>query len=352
MFCRSDADDVETAQSTHQLTEDKKEVALEAELEAKGTPAFIASKSGAFVKPSPTYHPLAQISPNFAPVPFFPLLVPGPSPYAVPMRLQPPVNPAASLSPSYAALYMQQAAALSPSFLTFPPSTSPLPGSPAATPKGCNPFPGFMRNMTASAPHPLNSINQMRLPQMGSPIASMANDLAQTVNGAATPKRIKAEARLQRERHVKKPLNAFMWFMKKNRPKLMEELDYKERQSAELNKELGRRWHDLPKEEQQRYYDMAKEDRQRHMEKYPNWSARENYAINKKKKKKNRDKIDGKTESKRNAVQDSVWHTKISGASIVNGRSVAASPLAAVVSSTTPGTPGTPTSLSGPDCIY
>ena len=29
------------------------------------------------------------------------------------------------------------------------------------------------------------------------------------------------------------------------------------------------------------------------MEKYPNWSARENYAINKKKKKKNRDKIDG-----------------------------------------------------------
>ncbi len=27
-----------------------------------------------------------------------------------------------------------------------------------------------------------------------------------------------------------------MWFMKENRPKLMEELDYKERQSAELNK--------------------------------------------------------------------------------------------------------------------
>uniref|UniRef100_A0A0N5AWL9 CTNNB1_binding domain-containing protein n=1 Tax=Syphacia muris TaxID=451379 RepID=A0A0N5AWL9_9BILA len=74
---RSDADDVETAQSTHQLTEDKKEVALEAELEAKGAPAFIASKSGAFVKPSPSYHPLTQISPNFAPVPFFPFLVPG-----------------------------------------------------------------------------------------------------------------------------------------------------------------------------------------------------------------------------------------------------------------------------------
>ena len=38
---------------------------------------------------------------------------------------------------------------------------------------------------------------------------------------------------------------------------------------------------------------MAKEDRKRHMEQYPGWSARENYAINKKKKKKNRDKADG-----------------------------------------------------------
>ncbi|KIH52585.1 HMG box [Ancylostoma duodenale] len=54
------------------------------------------------------------------------------------------------------------------------------------------------------------------------------------------------------EEHIKKPLNAFMWFMKENRPKLMEELGYKEKQSAELNKELGKRWHDLPKEEQQK----------------------------------------------------------------------------------------------------
>uniref|UniRef100_A0A0N5ABT4 dTCF n=1 Tax=Syphacia muris TaxID=451379 RepID=A0A0N5ABT4_9BILA len=283
----------------------------------------------------------------------------GPSPYAMPMRLQPPVNPAASLSPSYAALYMQQAT-LSPSFLTFPPSTSPLPfqfqGSPAGTPKGCNPFPGFMRNMTASAPHPLNSINQMRLRQMGSPIASMANDLVHTVNGATTPKRIKAENRLQRERHVKKPLNAFMWFMKKNRPKLMEELDYKERQSAELNKELGRRWHDLPKEEQQRYYDMAKEDRQRHMEKYPNWSARENYAINKKKKKKNRDKVDENGEQKKcrarfGLAHQDKWckHCKRKKRCLwYREDREAASPMAAVVSSTTPGTPGTPSSLSAP----
>ena len=52
--------------------------------------------------------------------------------------------------------------------------------------------------MTASAPHPLNSINQMRLPQMGSPITSMANDLAHSVNGTMTPKRMKADARFQK----------------------------------------------------------------------------------------------------------------------------------------------------------
>lgn len=54
----------------------------------------------------------------------------------------------------------------------------------AATPKG-NPLAAatMMRNMqnaaaAATSPHPLNSINQMRLPQMGSPITSMASNLA------------------------------------------------------------------------------------------------------------------------------------------------------------------------------
>lgn len=61
---------------------------------------------------------------------------------------------------------------------------------------------------------------------------------------------------------------------------------------SEMLQELGRRWHDLPKEEQQRYYELAKTDREQHMQKYPGWSARENYAINKKKKRK-RDKSVG-----------------------------------------------------------
>lgn len=31
-------------------------------------------------------------------------------------------------------------------------------------------------------------------------------------------------------------MNAFMWFMKENRPKIMEEEEWKDKQSAELNK--------------------------------------------------------------------------------------------------------------------
>ncbi len=120
--------------------------------------------------------------------------------------------------------------------------------------------------VSSSANNPLNSINQMRLPNMTTPITSMANSLATAQqhhhnnhsssnskthhngrqrashgsgnNRTTTGSTAKKE---DGEKHIKKPLNAFMWFMKENRPKLMEEQNYKERQSAELNKELGRR---------------------------------------------------------------------------------------------------------------
>lgn len=60
--------------------------------------------------------------------------------------------------------------------------------------KGGNPFTAasMMRIITAATPHPLNSINQMRLPQMSSPITSMASSLAQASSGANTPKRTKS----------------------------------------------------------------------------------------------------------------------------------------------------------------
>uniref|UniRef100_A0A1I7VY09 dTCF n=1 Tax=Loa loa TaxID=7209 RepID=A0A1I7VY09_LOALO len=282
---------------------------------------------------------------------------------------------ARSMSPTYAAFVMQQAAqTMSPTFEMYrnfpfgPASPSSLfqgSGVGTATPKG-NPLAAatMMRNMqnaaaaAAASPHPLNSINQMRLPQMGSPITSMASNLAQQPSSnsrgsANNTKTAKSESKPPKvkEQHIKKPLNAFMWFMKENRPKLMEELDYKERQSAELNKELGRRWHDLPKEEQQRYYELAKTDREQHMQKYPGWSARENYAINKKKKRKRDKSIDNGEQKKCRArfgvVNQDQWCKHCKRKKRCLWYREASSPVG-VVSSTTPGTPGTPSSLSGP----
>uniref|UniRef100_V5GV07 dTCF n=1 Tax=Ixodes ricinus TaxID=34613 RepID=V5GV07_IXORI len=88
--------------------------------------------------------------------------------------------------------------------------------------------------------------------------------------------------------HVKKPLNAFMLYMKEMRAKVVAECTLKE--SAAINQILGRRWHSLSRDEQSKYYEMARKERQLHMQLYPGWTARDNYAINSKKKKRKKDK--------------------------------------------------------------
>jgi len=88
--------------------------------------------------------------------------------------------------------------------------------------------------------------------------------------------------------HVKKPLNAFMLYMKEMRPKIAAECTLKE--SAAINQILGKRWHALDRSEQAKYYEMARKERALHMQLYPGWSARDNYAVLGKKKKRRKDK--------------------------------------------------------------
>ena len=55
----------------------------------------------------------------------------------------------------------------------------------------------------------------------------------------------------------------------------------------------------MSREEQAKYYELARKERQLHMQMYPGWSARDNYAMSKKKKRKRlmqhqqRDVVDG-----------------------------------------------------------
>ncbi|KAM6903026.1 transcription factor 7-like 1 [Xenentodon cancila] len=91
--------------------------------------------------------------------------------------------------------------------------------------------------------------------------------------------------------HIKKPLNAFMLFMREERPVVVEQCKIKE--SSTINQILGQRWHSLSKEEQCRFYNLARKERLLHSKLYPNWSARDNYG-----KRKKRKRGDGQPEGK------------------------------------------------------
>ncbi|XP_048860433.1 transcription factor 7-like 2 isoform X7 [Brienomyrus brachyistius] len=99
---------------------------------------------------------------------------------------------------------------------------------------------------------------------------------------------------------IKKPLNAFMLYMKEMRAKVIAECTLKE--SAAINQILGRKWHALTREEQAKYYELARKERQLHMQLYPSWSARDNYVKQGKKKRRKREKQqDSNSGGKRNA---------------------------------------------------
>ncbi|GIY86520.1 hypothetical protein CDAR_533292 [Caerostris darwini] len=87
---------------------------------------------------------------------------------------------------------------------------------------------------------------------------------------------------------IKKPLNAFMLYMRDMRPVVMKDNGVKE--SAAINRKLGKMWHNVAEEVRIKYHDMARIERERHMARYPNWTARDNYACNAKKKKRKRNK--------------------------------------------------------------
>ncbi|KAF8568759.1 hypothetical protein P879_02761 [Paragonimus westermani] len=86
--------------------------------------------------------------------------------------------------------------------------------------------------------------------------------------------------------HIKKPLNAFMLFMKEMRARVQEECTLKE--SAAINQVLGKKWHELTRDEQTKYYEMARREKELHQQLYPNWSARDNYAYHARRRKRRR----------------------------------------------------------------
>ncbi|NXV72756.1 TF7L1 factor, partial [Atlantisia rogersi] len=160
-----------------------------------------------------------------------------------------------------------------------------------------HPYPALAMNASMSSlmssrfsphmvPPPTHGLHPSGIPHptIVSPIVKQEPTQPSPGGNSKSPVTVKKEE--EKKPHIKKPLNAFMLYMKEMRAKVVAECTLKE--SAAINQILGRRWHSLSREEQAKYYELARKERQLHSQLYPTWSARDNYG---KKKKRKREKL-------------------------------------------------------------
>ncbi|XP_028314593.1 transcription factor 7-like 1 [Gouania willdenowi] len=83
--------------------------------------------------------------------------------------------------------------------------------------------------------------------------------------------------------YVKKPLNAFMLFLKENRKSAEEELG--KRTSAEVNKLLGQRWKSLSAKDKEKFTVGAEMESLLHSVEFPDWTSKTNYGNKRKRSK-------------------------------------------------------------------
>ncbi|MEQ2305250.1 hypothetical protein AMECASPLE_035853 [Ameca splendens] len=76
--------------------------------------------------------------------------------------------------------------------------------------------------------------------------------------------------------YVKKPPNAFMLFLKEQRPKVAAELNLNH--SVAVNSIVGEKWKSLSEEQKAKYYDQARVEKQLHEQQHPEWSNTDNYG--------------------------------------------------------------------------
>ncbi|XP_043103534.1 transcription factor 7-like 1-B isoform X2 [Puntigrus tetrazona] len=161
-----------------------------------------------------------------------------------------------------------------------------------------HPYPALAMNASMSSlvssrfsphivPHHPHGLHQTGIPHP----AIVSPAIKQEPNGdlspaANTKSPVPTKKDEDKKPHIKKPLNAFMLYMKEMRAKVVAECTLKE--SAAINQILGRRWHSLSREEQAKYYELARKERQLHSQLYPGWSARDNYGKRKKRKRDNK----------------------------------------------------------------
>lgn len=157
----------------------------------------------------------------------------------------------------------------------------------------CCPHPKFTNDIVPEKPHsdqqyhtcvpgpnntfgnlvPVGTIN-------GEVVYSLPPEAFNTIFPSASP-----VDHLKRRRHrqpedglpyIKKPPNAFMLFMKEQRPNVVAEL--KVTDNAVVNTVIGQRWRLLLQSVKDKYFCEADKLRHLHEQQFPDWSARENYG--------------------------------------------------------------------------
>ncbi|KAL7401655.1 hypothetical protein ABVT39_002726 [Epinephelus coioides] len=97
------------------------------------------------------------------------------------------------------------------------------------------------------------------------------------LNTSSSKKRKREKEQSNERPYVKKPLNAFMLFLKEHRAKAGAELQG--RGSAAINTVLGQIWNSLTKEEQAKYFRQAETERVLHAQRHPEWSPSDNFLL-------------------------------------------------------------------------
>ncbi|XP_030578945.1 transcription factor 7-like 1 [Archocentrus centrarchus] len=134
-----------------------------------------------------------------------------------------------------------------------------------------------------AAANPCNNILQIpdSMLQYLRPVGVLNGVFVYDINSTAAPLNTPAPKKRKRQdeqggEYIKKPPNAFMMFLKEQRPKVKSEM--KISGSAAVNAVVGERWKSLSKEQQDTYYEQTEQQRRLHTQKHPDWSSKDNYG--------------------------------------------------------------------------
>ncbi|XP_033976676.1 transcription factor 7-like 1-A [Trematomus bernacchii] len=78
--------------------------------------------------------------------------------------------------------------------------------------------------------------------------------------------------------YIRKPLNAFMLYMKEHRDHVKAEVVSERRGTAAVNEILGQRWKAMTEEDKEKYFSQSQEEKRLHAQQNPHWSYSENYG--------------------------------------------------------------------------